>query len=154
MWTVTDVLVDPYPFYCIRRKWIDQNKKGYGLTKTSLTVHAVSPKYKMAWKESLQLYSQMSSLTAFFPSWTVSIWLCIFSSCHIWMGFFLLHEPMQHLFSCYPLENSWSPSSIYSCFIGHIWDHEFYHLGCWAVKGKFLKQRNFCLSTLIYITGV
>ena len=35
------VLVDPYPFYCIKRVWIDQNKKGYGSTKTSLTVHAV-----------------------------------------------------------------------------------------------------------------
>ena len=26
------------------------------------------------------------------------------------------------------------PSSIYSCSIGHIWEHEFCHLGCWAVK--------------------
>ena len=25
----------------IKREWIDQNKKGYGSTKTSLTVHAV-----------------------------------------------------------------------------------------------------------------
>ena len=41
VWTVNDVLVDPYPFYCIKRLWIDQNKKVYGSTKTSLTVHAV-----------------------------------------------------------------------------------------------------------------
>jgi hypothetical protein len=41
-----------------------------------------------------------------------------------------------------------NPSSIYSCSIGHIWEHEFCHLGCWAVKGKFLKQLNFCLSML------
>ena len=33
-----------------------------------------------------------------------------------------------------------SPSYIYSCSIGHIWEHEFCHLGCWAVKGKFLKD--------------
>ena len=36
------------------------------------------------------------------------------------------------------------PSSIYSCSIGHIWEHDFCHLGCWAVKEKFLKRRNFC----------
>ena len=42
------------------------------------------------------------------------------------------------------------PSSIYSCSIGHIWEHEFCHLGCWAVKGKFLKRRNFCLSMLLF----
>jgi len=43
-----------------------------------------------------------------------------------------------------------NPSSIYSCSIGHIWEHEFCHLGCWAVKGKFLKRRNFCLSMLLF----
>ena len=37
-------------------------------------------------------------------------------------------------------------SSIYSCSIGHIWEHQFCHLGCWAVKGKFLKRRNFCFK--------
>ena len=42
------------------------------------------------------------------------------------------------------------PSSIYSCSIGHIWKHEFCHLGCWAVKGKFLKRPNFCLSMLLF----
>ena len=50
VWTVNDVLVDPYSFfvlvdsytfYCIKKEWIDQNKQGYGSTKTSLTVHAV-----------------------------------------------------------------------------------------------------------------
>ena len=35
---------------------------------------------------------------------------------------------------------------LYSCSIGHIWKHEFCHLGCWAVKGKFLKRRNFCFK--------
>ena len=43
-----------------------------------------------------------------------------------------------------------SPSSIYSCSIGHIWEHVFCHLGCWAVKRKFLKRRNFCLSMLLF----
>ena len=38
-----------------------------------------------------------------------------------------------------------TPSSIYSCSIGHILEHEFCHLGCWAVSEKFLKRRNFCL---------
>ena len=42
------------------------------------------------------------------------------------------------------------PSSIYSCSIGHIWEHEFCHLGCWAVSEKFLKRRNFCLSMLLF----
>ena len=42
------------------------------------------------------------------------------------------------------------PSYIYSCSIGHILEHEFCHLGCRAVKGKFLKQRNFCLSMLLF----
>ena len=27
VWTVNDILVDPYNFYCIKRVWIDQNKK-------------------------------------------------------------------------------------------------------------------------------
>ena len=43
-----------------------------------------------------------------------------------------------------------SPSSIYSCSIGHILEHEFCNLGCWAVKEKFLKRRNFCLSMLLF----
>ena len=28
VWTVNDVLVNPYPFYFIKRVWIDQNNKG------------------------------------------------------------------------------------------------------------------------------
>jgi hypothetical protein len=43
-----------------------------------------------------------------------------------------------------------TPSSIYSCSIGQILEHEFCHLGCWAVKEKFLKRRNFCLSMLLF----
>ena len=43
------------------------------------------------------------------------------------------------------------PSSIYSCSIGHIWEHEFCHLGCWAVSEKFLKRRNFCLSMQLFV---
>ena len=55
--------------------------------------------------------------------------------------------------------NAWSkyvylPSSIYSCSIDHILEHEFCHLGCWAplwaVSEKFLKRRNFCLSMLLF----
>ena len=45
VWTVNDVLVDPYPFYCIKRARIDQNRKGYGSTRTSLTVLAVYSKF-------------------------------------------------------------------------------------------------------------
>ena len=43
-----------------------------------------------------------------------------------------------------------SPCSIYSCSIRHIWEHEICHLGCWAEE-KFLKQRNFCLSMLLFL---
>jgi len=43
-----------------------------------------------------------------------------------------------------------APSSIYSCSIGHILEYVFCHLGCWAVKGKFLKRRNFCLSMQLF----
>ena len=39
VWTVNDVSVDPYPFHSIKMVWIDRNKKRYGSTKTSLTVH-------------------------------------------------------------------------------------------------------------------
>ena len=42
------------------------------------------------------------------------------------------------------------PSSIYSCYIGHIWEHKFCHLGCWAVSEKILKRRNVCLSMLLF----
>ena len=35
------VLVDPHPFFCIKMVWTDQNKKGWGSTKTTLTVQAV-----------------------------------------------------------------------------------------------------------------
>ena len=39
MWTVKDILVDPYPVLF----WsINQNKKGYKSTKMSLMVHTVS----------------------------------------------------------------------------------------------------------------
>ena len=41
VWTVNDVLVDPYPFNAVKSVWIDQNKKGHGSTKKSLTVHTV-----------------------------------------------------------------------------------------------------------------
>ena len=33
------VLVNPYPFNTVKRVWMDQIEKGYGLTKTSLIVH-------------------------------------------------------------------------------------------------------------------
>ena len=59
VWTVNDVLVDPYPFflvnpytfYCIKRVWKDQNKKKYGSTKTSLTVQAVCITYTYQFKK-------------------------------------------------------------------------------------------------------
>ena len=55
VWTVNDVSVNPhtflfwvnpYPSYCIdrlkqKRVWINSNKKAYGSTETSLTVHTV-----------------------------------------------------------------------------------------------------------------
>ena len=42
------------------------------------------------------------------------------------------------------------PSSIYSCSIGHIWEHEFCHLGSLGRIRKFLKRRNFCFSMLLF----
>ena len=42
------------------------------------------------------------------------------------------------------------PSFIYSCSIGHIWEHEFCHLGSLGRIRKFLKRRNFCLSMLLF----
>ena len=47
-------------------------------------------------------------------------------------------------------KDAFMPSSIYSCSIGHILEHEICHLGCWAGKGKFLKRRNFCLSKQLF----
>ena len=44
-----------------------------------------------------------------------------------------------------------NPSSIYSCSIDHILEHEFCHLGSkQAVSEKFLKRQNFCLSMLLF----
>ena len=43
------------------------------------------------------------------------------------------------------MKDTQKPSSIYSCSIDPILEHEFCHLGCWAIKRKFLKRRNFCL---------
>ena len=53
----------------------------------------------------------------------------------------------MHLFgnpTCY------YPSSIYSCSIGRILEYVFCHLGCWAVKRKFLKRPNFCLGKQLF----
>ena len=54
------------------------------------------------------------------------------------------------IISVHHLQLNYTPSSIYSCSISHIWEHEFCHLGCWAVSEKFLKRRNFCLSMLLF----
>jgi len=42
------------------------------------------------------------------------------------------------------------PSSIYSYSICRILEYVFCHLGCWAVKRKFLKRPNFCLSVQLF----
>ena len=44
--------------------------------------------------------------------------------------------------------NFWS--SIYSCFLSHILESEFCHLGHLGSNKKFLKRRNFCLSMLLF----
>ena len=54
------------------------------------------------------------------------------------------------IISLHHLQLNYTPSSIYSCSIGHIWEHEICHLGCWAVSEKFLKWRNFCLSVQLF----
>ena len=55
-------------------------------------------------------------------------------------------EILQYLYALIGWKIGLTPSSIYSCSIGHILEHEFCHLGCQAVTEKFLKQQNFCLS--------
>ena len=52
--------------------------------------------------------------------------------------------------NCYSRSTRFHPSSIYSCSIDHILEQEFCRLGCWAVSGKFLKRRNFCLSMQLF----
>ena len=42
----------------------------------------------------------------------------------------------------------WNPSSICSCSVGHILEHKFYHLSCWAVKGKFAPWKIFLLCKM------
>ena len=49
-----------------------------------------------------------------------------------------------------------TPSSIYSCFLSHIWDHEFCHLGCWAAirqKGKISETTEFLLKYATFWSG-
>ena len=62
------VLVDPYPFYCIKGEWIDQNKKGYGSTKTSLTVHTVC-RYIRTY-----LFRRFPALNSIHPFWPTRLW--------------------------------------------------------------------------------
>ena len=60
--------------------------------------------------------------------------------------YFLLSNYIFKIFKFWILD----PSYIYSCFLSHIWEHEFCHLGCWAVKEKILKRWNFCLSKQLF----
>ena len=70
VWTVNDVsvnlffffLVDPYPFYCMKRVRIDSNKKGMDWLKSSLTVLTVPsstyPPRKILGQKPEALYEQ------------------------------------------------------------------------------------------------
>ena len=78
------VLVDPHPFYWFKMVWIDQNKKGCGSTKTSLTVHAVcflphfSLQVQLFFKrKKLQSYSWCSGIILILEG--VSLCTCIFA---------------------------------------------------------------------------
>ena len=56
------VLVDPYPFNAVKKIWIDQNKKGYVSSKTSLTVHTLymlGLKIKGCFRKNKQIYFSM-----------------------------------------------------------------------------------------------
>ena len=46
---------------------------------------------------------------------------------------------------------SWMPSSIYSCSIGHILEHEFCHLGCWALLEKISETTEFLLKYATFL---
>ena len=45
------------------------------------------------------------------------------------------------------------PSYIYSCSIGHILEHEFCHLGCWAVLGKISETTKILLKYATFEGG-
>ena len=60
------------------------------------------------------------------------------------------YDYFPHFHRCTTTRERTNPSSICSWSIGHIWEHEFCHLGCWVVKEKFLKRRNFCLSKQLF----
>ena len=72
--------------------------------------------------------------------YTLSAWLVVVYFSKRFLAIELINE---HKYSLYP-------SSMYSCSIDHIMEHEFCHLGCLAVSEKFLKRRNFCLSMLLF----
>ena len=46
-----------------------------------------------------------------------------------------------------------TPSSIYSCSIGHISEHEFCHLGCWAVLWKISETTKILLKYATFEGG-
>jgi hypothetical protein len=45
------------------------------------------------------------------------------------------------------------PSSIYSCSIGHIVEHEFCHLGWWVVLGKISETTEILLNYATFLGG-
>ena len=48
------------------------------------------------------------------------------------------------------------PTSIYSCFLRPILEHEFYHLGCWAAirqKGKISETTEILLKYATFLGG-
>ena len=51
------------------------------------------------------------------------------------------------------LTSAEDPSSIYSCSIGHILEHEFCHLGCWAVLWKISETTKILLKYATFEGG-
>ena len=49
--------------------------------------------------------------------------------------------------------NNYNPSSIYNCSIGHILEHEFCHLGCWAVLWKISETTKILLKYATFEGG-
>ena len=57
-WTINRVVVDPYTFNAVKRVWIDQNKKTYRSTNTSLTVQMyILAKIELLWNTHIHFNS-------------------------------------------------------------------------------------------------
>ena len=81
------------------------------------------------------LSAQMALVSTFFQMFIV-----------LGMYNFGLPIPKMENFGYFSAMTDAKPSSIYSCSIGHILEHEFCHLGCWAVLWKISETTKILLK--------